>query len=123
MPVRLLVRAQNSPTFPAPGSWGKGDIVQARPLPSPLGNLERPPLFVVCDLTFQNTPDPEWIQEQIDEEGGRRQFGLSAAEVDSIIADDPVNGMRSYTASGQFISRMERKKAGAAAVFVGPENE
>lgn len=118
MPVRLLVRAQNSPTFPAPGSWRKGDIVAAAPAGHVWGNLERPPAFVRCDLTFQNTPDPSWIQEQIDAEGGRRTVGLTEAEVDNILAADPVNGERTYSSAGQFVSRLEQKKEGASATFV-----
>lgn len=119
MPVRLLVRAENSPTFPIPGSWAKGDIVLAMRAGHVWGEKERPPLFVRCDLTFQNTPDPEWIQEAIDEEGGRRTIGLEDAEVDSILAADPVNGQRTYGSAGQFVSRLESKKAGgAAATFV-----
>ena len=81
MPVRLLVRAQNSPTYPAPSSWRKGDIVAAAPAGHVWGNLERPPNFVRCDLTFQNTPDPEWINESLTAEGGRRTVGLAETEV------------------------------------------
>lgn len=119
MPLRLMVYAENSPTFPAPGSWRKGDIVEPREVGSPLGNLERPPMVVICDLLFRNTPEPTWIQAQIDAEGGRRTIGLTEAEVDSIIAADPINGIRTYGSAGQFISRLETKKAGAAATFVG----
>lgn len=118
MPLRLLVRADNSPTFPGPGSWRKGDIVIARPEGHVWGNAEGLPLFIRCDLTFANTPDASWVQDQLDSEGGRRQIGMTSAEVDSVVA---AGGQRTYSNAGQFVSRLEQKKVAAATVFVGSE--
>lgn len=111
MPIRLLVRARHSQTFPAPGSWAKGDIVIARPEGHVWGRLEGLPEFVRCDLTFQNTPDSEWVNEQLNSGGGRRSIGLTEAEVDSVVTAD---GTRSYGSAGQFVSRLERKTRTAA---------
>ena len=118
MPIRLLVRAQHSPTFPAPGSWAKGDIVVAAPEGHVWGDKEGPPAFIRCDLTFSNTPDTEWVNEQIQEGGGRRTIGLTEAEVDAVLA---AGGTRSYGSAGQFVSRLESKTRGGsgASTFVG----
>lgn len=110
MPVRLMWRSTNSPTFPAPGSWRKGDLVEARPTGSPIGNMELIE-HVFTDLTFQNTPDADWVNEQIDAQGGRRTVGLTEAEVDSVVAS---GGVRSYSNRGQFLQRVEVKKTGVA---------
>lgn len=106
MPLWLLVHARPST---GTGSWAKGDIVEARPEDTPWGTKERPPRFVRCFLNFQNTPDAEWVNTQYQDGGGRRSIGLTEAEVDSIIAGDPVNGEKSYSSAGQFISRLESK--------------
>lgn len=62
MPVVLLVRAQTSDTFPAPGSWQEGDIVVSRPDGSIWGNKETLPLFIRVRITNVNSPDIGWLQ-------------------------------------------------------------
>lgn len=105
MALRLLCRAQNSPTFPAVGSWRKGEVVVAMPADHVWGNKEGLPNFVRVDLTFANTPDPDWVNDQL-ESGKRRAVGLTDAEVDSIIA---AGGSRTYNSRGQFIQKIETK--------------
>ena len=108
MPMRLLVRAANSPTFPVSGSWRKGDIVRAAPAGHVWGRLEGPPDFVRADLAFATTVDDTWIQDQIDDQGGRRTVGMEAAEVDSILA---AGGTRSYATTQSFVHVLEVKKS------------
>lgn len=117
MPIMLLVRAEDSPTFPAPGSWQKGDIINVRgpaDVDNPWGNLETLPKFVRIRITNVNTPDLGWLAPGPDGETvNRRSARVAPEEIDAIIAANPepignVGAHASYTRA-QFNSRVVTK--------------
>lgn len=103
MPLKLLVRATNSPTFPAPGSWAQGEIVNVAPDTHIYGRKEQLPYlgstitgggFIRVRITNVNSPDLGWLQEGAD--GGlvnRRASRMDPAQVEIVKAQwaDPEN--------------------------------
>lgn len=87
MPLKLLVRAENSPTFPEPGSWAQGDIVAVVSDTHVFGGKETLPLFIRVRISNANTADLGWLQAG---DGGeainRRSSRMDPAEVEAVKA-------------------------------------
>ena len=111
----IVVRAEDSPTFPMPGSWGKGDIVERRPEGSVYGSKEGLPGFVRILITGAGG-SLAWLQEDTGGSGemvNRRQVKVDPAEVDLIKAQwegipgpSPNGGVHATYTRGQFNSKV-----------------